>query len=726
MTSSTNRRASSLLLLSLWTFALAACGDDDDSSANDLGTDAATADAGASCTSDAQCDDDVFCNGVERCTPTAAGADADGCVVATMPACAASETCSEALDVCQTVCDTAPDADGDGYVSAACVGGDDCDDSDAERFPTNPEICDPADHDEDCNGDTFGDRDIDGDGYVDAACCNGDVCGLDCNDGRREINPAATEVCNNVDEDCDGEVDEGVAVDGYRDRDFDGYGAIDTSAPDGGVDADAAVEADGGASVRVRGCPGQLGFSELSGDCDDANRARSPGLVEACDLVDNDCDGIVDNNTTAVNWYADTDEDGFGSASSAVRSCAAPTLPAGRVWVLIAFDCDDANIAVNPAAPEICDGRDNDCNGRADYVIAGIDTEDDDRDGSPDVTCSPGGDCNDLDATTYPGAFEACDERDNDCDRVVDDAIVMRTWYEDGDGDGDAEPGAASIVSCLDYRSTRALTSHDCDDADPTVYGGAAELCDGIVNDCGGSRVGEDLDEDGFLAVGATCSGGPRGSLPATDCNDGNAAISPGDAEICNGVDDDCDTLIDGPAATAMCGPTSHCRASTCRTGKRAFVTSTTYNGNLGGLAGADALCQARADAVSLGGTWKAYMVSGAMGLSRLAPATVPYVRTDGVRIANNWADLSDESLMAPLNVNESGLPVSGGNVWTGLTNVGGGTNQHCNNWTYGGGGCLGGSACGGGGEHGAIDNHWDGYYVFGCNSGYRLYCIEQ
>ncbi len=704
-----------ILELHLCFFLIAGCGDNSHAmDASQDGSENTRQDAGPVCTSDAVCNDGLFCNGIERCAPTAPNAGANGCVLAEPP-CISGQSCNEDRNECQTRCDLTPDADGDGWNAAEC-GGDDCDDSNPMRFPGNIEVCDAANVDEDCNGDTFGMRDIDGDGAIDAMCCNGTVCGNDCNDARREIGPSATEVCNGIDDNCNGVIDEELAVDGYVDRDFDGYGAIDTG------------EMDGGASVRMRGCPGQLGFSEQTGDCDDSNRARSPGLVEACDGVDNDCDDVIDNNTTAVNWYIDADEDGFGSPGSAVRSCAPPTLPAGQTWVLIAFDCDDTNPEVNPAAPEICDGRDNDCNGRADYVISGSNTEDDDRDGYPDIACSPGGDCNDLDTTTYPGALESCDMRDNDCNGIIDDGIVMRTWYEDEDGDGDAAPGAASIVSCLDYRSTRALTAMDCDDSDPTIYGRAPEICDRKVNRCGGSNAGEDLDGDGFLGVGATCMGGPLALNPRTDCNDSNPLVFPGNTEACNGIDDDCDTVIDGTSTAALCGARAYC-SSECRTGRRVFITSTAHTGNLGGLAGADAVCQTRANAASLGGTWKAYMVTdrsnASTNLDRLSHASVPYARLDGVVVANNWADLSDESIRVPITVSELGTNVNS-NVWTGLSNVGGGTNQHCDNWSYAGTNCLSGSACGSAGESGMTNNHWDGYYVFSCGSGFRLYCIEQ
>jgi hypothetical protein len=90
------------------------------------------------------------------------------------------------------------DGDGDGHDSLA-FGGDDCDDSDADRYPGNVEVCDAAAHDEDCNPATYGVRDADRDGYPDARCCNRDsngkfTCGTDCNDGNAVIHPDA-QIC---------------------------------------------------------------------------------------------------------------------------------------------------------------------------------------------------------------------------------------------------------------------------------------------------------------------------------------------------------------------------------------------------------------------------------------------------------------------------------------------------------------------------------------------------
>ena len=103
------------------------------------------------CQNDSECSDGLFCNGVERCQPSNAAADARGCLVSSAPACA-SGSCNEAGNRCEQAC---VDSDGDGHQSNAC-GGDDCDDNDAARFPGNVEVFGDNDKDQDCNPDTHG------------------------------------------------------------------------------------------------------------------------------------------------------------------------------------------------------------------------------------------------------------------------------------------------------------------------------------------------------------------------------------------------------------------------------------------------------------------------------------------------------------------------------------------------------------------------------------------
>ena len=241
--------------------------------------DAAPRDAGdAPCERDLDCSDDRFCNGAERCLPGDATADARGCVASSSP-CLESQTCDDATRRCVTECASNGDADGDGHLAIEC-GGDDCDDSDGERFPGNTEICDDQDHD--CDDRTLAgpNGDVDGDGYVSSACCVPDpfgagppICGRDCDDNASGVNPGTPESCNGVDDDCSGEADEGLLSVFYPDDDNDLFGR------------------DEGA---MSACARPQGFSVVGGDCDDGDRTVNPARIETCDGVDEDCDGDVD------------------------------------------------------------------------------------------------------------------------------------------------------------------------------------------------------------------------------------------------------------------------------------------------------------------------------------------------------------------------------------------------------------------------------------------------
>jgi len=210
---------------------------------------AGTSLAQVSCTADAECDDGTFCNGVEPCVT--------GFCSSGSPPCTPPDVCNDVTDSCESSCPT-PDADGDGSIRMGC-GGDDCDDTDARRFPGNVEVCDDADLDEDCDPTTFGERDSDGDGFIDIACCNGVVCGNDCNDFDPGTNPVVPEVCNGFDDDCDGSTDDAPAVSVYPDNDMDGFGAA-------------------GAAAQSM-CPGVGNFSPYANDCDDTNPAIVPGAM---------------------------------------------------------------------------------------------------------------------------------------------------------------------------------------------------------------------------------------------------------------------------------------------------------------------------------------------------------------------------------------------------------------------------------------------------------------
>lgn len=268
----------------------------------------------------------------------------------------APESCADTVDY---NCDGSTgyaDLDGDGV--AACL---DCNDRDAAVRPGAAETCNGID--DNCDGRIDGadpavidrvyrdtDRDGFGDPLVSKAGCpsSGWVANRsDCNDTQLAIRPGAVEVCNNIDDNCDGAVDEGLASTRYRDVDGDGYGVSTTT---------------------VQSCFVPAGYAARAGDCDDQNGGRNPGAAEVdCDGLDNNCDTLVDGadpNVVRKLWYVDADADGYGSAAAPVQGC---TQPAG--YVSKAGDCLDSSADVHPGAPARSQHRgdgsfDFDCDGR--------------------------------------------------------------------------------------------------------------------------------------------------------------------------------------------------------------------------------------------------------------------------------------------------------------------------------------------------------------------------
>jgi len=292
------------------------------------------------------------------------------------------------------------------------------------------EICDGIDNDGD--GDIDEGFDQDNDGWT--------TCAGDCDDNNPGANPDCPDICNGIDDDCDGEIDEDFDADG------DGYTTCggdcdddDASVNPGATEVCNGVDAD---------CDGVIpadetdddgdGVSECDGDCDDADATTYPGAPELCDGVDNDCDGVIPAEET------DDDNDG---------------------WTECDGDCDDTNPNVNPDCPDVCNGIDDDCDGEID--------EDFDQDGDGYTSC--GGDCDDDDPAVNPDATEVCDGVDNDCD-----GVIPSDETQDVDGDG-------------------AVFCDDCDDWDPNRFPGNPEICDGLDNDCDGlADEGFDNDGDGI------------------------------------------------------------------------------------------------------------------------------------------------------------------------------------------------------------------------------------
>jgi hypothetical protein len=385
--------------------------------------------------------------------------------------------------------------------------------------------------------------DLDGDGVT--------LEGGDCDDNDASRFPGNPEHCNGVDNDCDGEVDGPNPIDGtlwYADLDRDSWG-----------DEDAPLVA----------CTMPESHSRFPGDCEDSNAAVYPGAIEVCDGLDNDCDhitdiGAVDGDT----YYRDADGDGFGTSTTTVVACSTPS-----GYVSDATDCLDSSFWVNPDATEICNGIDDDCNGAIDETFESLpwfrDADGDGR-GNPLIAitaCFPpsgyvtdSNDCDDTDPEIHGDMFELCDEKDNDCDGIVDEELSDLVFYRDLDGDGYGT-GLDMIIACAPVDGY-VSEGTDCNDSDDDIRPGRTEDCNGIDDNCDGT-IDEgwpvydfypDLDGDGFGAgdaVGA-CEQPAGHVADATDCDDTDAMVNPSIYADCeDGRDEDCDGEIDeGPDST--------------------------------------------------------------------------------------------------------------------------------------------------------------------------------
>ncbi len=255
---------------------------------------------------------------------------------------------------------------------------------------------------------------------------------------------------------------------------------------------------------------------------------------EICDGADNDCDGLIDEDATDPSaWYRDGDGDGYGDPGQTQQACAQPS-----GYVSDNTDCDDTDPAVHPGDLEVCDGKDNDCDGAID-------------DGTDQPTTCGVGACASIGViacvsgvlqpdtcTPGTGTAETCNGLDDDCDGAVDDGTDQPTTC------GVGACASIGVIACV----SGVLQPDTC-----TPGTGTAETCNGVDDDCDGA-IDDGTDRPTTCGVGACASIGViacvSGVLQPDTCTPGTAV-----AETCNGLDDDCDGAIDdGTDQPTTCG----------------------------------------------------------------------------------------------------------------------------------------------------------------------------
>ena len=396
----------------------------------------------------------------------------------------------------------------------------DCNDGDVNVYPGVAERCNGKD--DNCDGQTdeqgalncieyFLDVDDDTWGASQDKLClcgpSGDytaVKGGDCNDADPLISGGGTESCNGIDDDCDALTDEENAdgcVEWYKDLDDDTFGS----------------------SLEHKClCAGTSVYKvDIGGDCNDGNAAVNPAVSESCDTIDNDCDGQTDEEGAleCSSHYYDNDGDQYGVGTPKCLCSGS-----GKYTALQTGDCNDSDGAANPGMTEVCNSKDDDCDGSTDEAGATgctnffLDTDRDNYGVTANFAClcavtgdfraTIGGDCNDADENINPSKTEKCDGVDNDCDSATDEdgASGCTGYYMDSDRDGYGDVTKHRCM-CLPLDGTYDSTNaSDCCDIDANAFPGQMGYF-GSPTQCAIEGKAYDFNCSGANEVQSTASG---------------------------------------------------------------------------------------------------------------------------------------------------------------------------------------------------------------------------